>query len=151
MISDPPSLTTDYLNHFGELVMLLEMLPDMPEAIDDARGWAPRTYLQHVDRVGIGDPASLRRNYEQLASARRQRFDETSAAANRLGQTIVEILRDPMTSNSRLSGIVHLGCCAMRAHICRLAAIISHKSDAEIDRTGVDIQSEIDALLAAAA
>src|SRR5438045_780517 len=103
MIADPPSLTTDYLNHFGELVMLLEMLPDMPEAIDDAKGWAPRSYLQHVDLVGIGDPVGLRRNYEELASARRQRFDETSAAANRLGQTIVEILRDPTTSSARLS------------------------------------------------
>ncbi len=40
-------LATDYLNHFNEVIMLLQMIPDMPELIDDARAWQPKTYVQH--------------------------------------------------------------------------------------------------------
>jgi hypothetical protein len=40
-------LATDYLNHFNEIVMLLEMIPDMPELVEDTADWAPKTYVQH--------------------------------------------------------------------------------------------------------
>ncbi|MDH3240041.1 MAG: hypothetical protein OEO83_05175 [Alphaproteobacteria bacterium] len=40
-------LATDYLNHFNEVVMLLEMLPDMPECLDDLREWQPKSYPDH--------------------------------------------------------------------------------------------------------
>ncbi|MBL4790945.1 MAG: hypothetical protein JKY60_18465 [Kordiimonadaceae bacterium] len=46
-------LATDYLNHFNEIVMLLEMIPDMPELIEDAREWAPKTYNQHFMDSGF--------------------------------------------------------------------------------------------------
>jgi hypothetical protein len=36
-INDQPLLATDYLNHFNEIVMILDMLPDMPELIDEAK------------------------------------------------------------------------------------------------------------------
>ena len=36
---DPQTLlATDYLNHFNEIVMLLELIPDMPECFEDADG-----------------------------------------------------------------------------------------------------------------
>ena len=28
-------LATDYLNHFNEVIMLIEMVPDMPDIIED--------------------------------------------------------------------------------------------------------------------
>ena len=28
-------LATDYLNHFNEVIMLIEMLPDMPDMLED--------------------------------------------------------------------------------------------------------------------
>ena len=37
-------LATDYLNHFNNVVMLLELVPDMPDMAEDVRGWAPATY-----------------------------------------------------------------------------------------------------------
>jgi len=37
-------LATDYLNHFNDVVMLLELVPDMPEMAEDVRGWAPVGY-----------------------------------------------------------------------------------------------------------
>jgi len=34
-INPPTGLATDYLNHFSEAVMLLEMVPVMPECAED--------------------------------------------------------------------------------------------------------------------
>lgn len=34
-INPRTGLATDYLNHFNEAVMLLEMIPDMPECAED--------------------------------------------------------------------------------------------------------------------
>ncbi|MCK9994311.1 MAG: hypothetical protein Dbin4_02831 [Alphaproteobacteria bacterium] len=40
-------LATDYLNHFNEIIMLVEILPDMMECVEDVAGWAPKTYVEH--------------------------------------------------------------------------------------------------------
>jgi hypothetical protein len=40
-------LSTDYLNHFNEAIMLLEMLPTAPECRDDFLAWRPMTYSEH--------------------------------------------------------------------------------------------------------
>lgn len=46
-------LATDYLNHYNEIVMLLEMVPDMPELLEDAAEWAPKSYPQHFEDSGF--------------------------------------------------------------------------------------------------
>jgi hypothetical protein len=37
-------LATDYLNHFNNVVMLLEMIGDMPEMAEEIMGWQPCSY-----------------------------------------------------------------------------------------------------------
>jgi hypothetical protein len=34
-INPQSGLATDYLNHFNEAIMLLEMIPDMPDCVED--------------------------------------------------------------------------------------------------------------------
>src|ERR1700748_3137296 len=46
-INPRTGLATDYLNHFNEAVMLLEMVPDMPECAEDFLGWHPLSYREH--------------------------------------------------------------------------------------------------------
>jgi hypothetical protein len=36
-------LATDYLNHFNEIAMLLEMVPDMNDMLDEAKAWQPKS------------------------------------------------------------------------------------------------------------
>ena len=40
-------LSTDYLNHFNEAIMLLEMLPMAPDCRADFLAWRPMSYSQH--------------------------------------------------------------------------------------------------------
>lgn len=46
-INPVTGFATDYLNHFNEAVMLLEMLPDCPDCIDDFLAWRPMSYREH--------------------------------------------------------------------------------------------------------
>ena len=46
-INPSTGLSTDYLNHFTEAVMLLEMVGTMPECLDDLRAWDVKTYPEH--------------------------------------------------------------------------------------------------------
>ena len=43
-------LATDYLNHFNEVVMLMEMVPDMPDMAADVMDWEPLGYAEHFER-----------------------------------------------------------------------------------------------------
>src|SRR5665647_1657952 len=46
-INPATGLATDYLNHFNEAIMLLDMLSDCPDCIDDFLGWRPMSYREH--------------------------------------------------------------------------------------------------------
>ena len=46
-INPVTGLATDYLNHFNEAIMLLEMLPSAPECKDDLLAWRPMSYPEH--------------------------------------------------------------------------------------------------------
>jgi hypothetical protein len=46
-INPQTGLATDYLNHFNEAIMLLEMIPDMPECAEDFLQWQPLSYAEH--------------------------------------------------------------------------------------------------------
>ena len=72
-------LATDYLNHFNEAIMLLEMVPDMPECAEDFLTWTPLSYAEHfgasnfkardlaIEAYEIADP-NLRANFDHLTA-----------------------------------------------------------------------------------
>src|ERR1700686_4976335 len=46
-INPRTGLATDYLNHFNEAIMMLEMIPDIPECAEDFLLWYPLSYREH--------------------------------------------------------------------------------------------------------
>jgi len=46
-INSQTLLATDYMNHFNEVHMLIDMLPSMPDCIEDIREWSPKSYQEH--------------------------------------------------------------------------------------------------------
>ncbi|WP_068080769.1 hypothetical protein [Polycladidibacter stylochi] len=48
-INPTTGLATDYLNHFNEVIMLLEMLPAMPDCVEDVLDWKPKSYIEHFE------------------------------------------------------------------------------------------------------
>src|SRR5437588_12905439 len=46
-INPKTGLASDYLNHFNEAIMLLDLLPQTPECIVELIGWEPLSYEEH--------------------------------------------------------------------------------------------------------
>ena len=77
-------LATDYLNHFNEVIMLLGMVPDMPECLDDAKAWQPKDYAQHFRDSGFTDKELAIAAYELSPAEFREPFDRTIALMDEL-------------------------------------------------------------------
>ncbi len=54
-INEKTLLATDYLNHFNEVVMLIGMIVDMPEAIEEIMEWRPKSYQDHFRDSAFSD------------------------------------------------------------------------------------------------
>lgn len=92
-INPATGLATDYLNHFNEAIMLLEMLASCPDCLDDFRGWRPLSYREHFEAshfkgramaiaaYDIADP-SLRGSLDTLAGTMTAVLEATRAAMN---------------------------------------------------------------------
>lgn len=72
-------LATDYLNHFNEIVMLMEMIPDMPELIEEAVEWTPKSYDQHFSESGFQAKALAIKAYNLAPTVFKTPFDKTCA------------------------------------------------------------------------
>jgi hypothetical protein len=142
-ISQKTLLATDYLNHFNEIVMLFDMLPDMPDMIEACKEWQPKTYSEHFAGSTFSDRQLAIEAYGWVPGRYRRPFEETIAQINaliidsvaRLDGDIAagidpEELRQTCTSVSRAAQLL----------MDRASAII-HGSDRAMD------QSEIDGLL----
>jgi hypothetical protein len=136
-------LSTDYLNHFAEAIMVLEMGTMVPECLADLRGWRPKTYREHFLSAHFRDRDAIIAAYDAADPAVRAALDNTTETLNAV---LVEA-RD--TVLSRL-GTPDAETLAQRAAawtkplIARAAGIINGSSAAPREAT----QATVDALFA---
>jgi hypothetical protein len=81
-INPNTGLSTDYLNHFTEAMMLLEIAAMMPDCLDDLRAWRPKTYGEHFASSSFSDRATVIAAYEAADPAVRGALDATSETLN---------------------------------------------------------------------
>lgn len=83
-INQKTFLATDYLNHFNEIVMLFEMVPDMPDILEECREWAPKSYTEHFADSSFSDKDLAIEAYELVPAEYKEPFEETIDHLNRL-------------------------------------------------------------------
>lgn len=83
-ISAQTLLATDYLNHFNEIVMLLDMLPDMPDMVDECKLWEPKSYKDHFANSAFSDKQLAIEAYDRVPSKYRRPFEATIDQLNTL-------------------------------------------------------------------
>ena len=74
-INPHTGLATDYLNHFNEAIMLLEMIPDMPECAADFLEWQPIGYREHFAASNFKARELAIVTYDSTDPALRTEFD----------------------------------------------------------------------------
>ena len=80
-------LATDYLNHFNEIAMLLDLIPEMPDCIEDALEWRPIGYQEHFSNSVLADRHLAIAAYENAPAVYRDPFDITVKQAHDLVET----------------------------------------------------------------
>ena len=77
-------LATDYLNHFNEIVMILDLLPSMPECLEDAQEWTPKSYVEHFQASGIADKELAIEAYAHAPTCFKRPFETAIAQMNQI-------------------------------------------------------------------
>jgi hypothetical protein len=106
-INPVTGLATDYLNHFNEAIMMLELAAQMPECIDDFCAWRPLSYCEHfaasrfrerdlaIAVYGQADPV-LRRRLDDLADGMNAILLATAAAMRAEPQALGALAQDAL-------------------------------------------------------
>ena len=95
-ISPTTLLATDYLNHYNEVIMIVDMLSDIPEMYEDIENWRPKSYVEHFRECGFSYADLAVEAYEhappeflRIFEENRRKLDEvTLYAIKTLGQCL---------------------------------------------------------------
>lgn len=139
-------LATDYLNHFNEIVMTLEMVADMPELLEETREWRPKSYAAHFGGSGLSIGPLAIEAYRYAPMRYRRPFDATIA---RMGRVVVRTIRrlEALAAGGDTDALrdAATGGVEMLKQLTAQASDIIHGGTATMD------QSNIDALLGSGA
>ena len=101
-INESTLLASDYLNHFHELVMLLEAISSEPSSFaDDLLSWRPLTYEEHFAESGFRDKNLAIAAYRRAPPKIRARFDEAVARLHGEAVTLVAEVAAELNGNSK--------------------------------------------------
>lgn len=120
-------LSTDYINHFSEIVMMLELLPGTPELLEDVLAWTPASYVEHFQRSHFSTRDVVLARYASLPEEQRNLLERLSMDATRLVVTTQLLLREGK-EGEELSALCDVSCTALRVLIRRLSALIADGS-----------------------
>ena len=136
-------LATDYLNHFNEAVMLIELVPSMPDCMADLHEWHPVSYVEHFRRSELSDGPLAILAYENSPPQYREPFDDTVA---RINHTILEAVA--ALDKSIADGASETALTELAGHIGQRLAVLQGMANALIHgaETAND-QSTVDALI----
>ena len=105
-INPRTGLATDYLNHFNEAIMLLEMIPDMPECSEDFLAWCPLSYCEHFMASNFKARDLAISAYESADADVRAEFDQMAetmtSILNEVGTAMREATQD--ATKAKLAG-----------------------------------------------
>ena len=100
-INPRTGLATDYLNHFNEAIMLLEMIPDIPECADDFLEWHPLSYREHFAASNFTARELAIRAYDSSDPALRTEFDNITATMTSILTTVGTAMRQARHTETR--------------------------------------------------
>jgi hypothetical protein len=132
-------LATDYLNHFNEIIMLLEMIPDMTDCFEDVQAWKPKSYQDHFRDSQFRDKDLAVEAYDHVPSRYREPFETVIDQMNRLVFSAVERI-GPLIEDAAEGELRHV-CSDVSIRLQRMsdvASAIIHGSEKIIQRAEID-------------
>ena len=100
-INPRTGLATDYLNHFNEAIMLLEMIPDMPDCADDFLSWQPLSYQEHFTASNFKARDLAIAAYDLTDPNIRTEFDNLTTTMTSILTAVAEAMREARQDKTR--------------------------------------------------
>jgi hypothetical protein len=100
-INPRTGLATDYLNHFNEAIMLLEMIPDMPECAQDFLDWQPLSYREHFRASSFSARDLAIEAYDGADTHIRDEFDNITSAMTSILSAVSLAMREATLDKTR--------------------------------------------------
>src|ERR1700709_645863 len=100
-INPRTGLATDYLNHFNEAIMLLEMIPDMPECAEDFLSWHPLSYREHFMASNFKARDLAIEAYDSADAVIRAEFDNIASAMTSILTAVGNAMREARQDKTR--------------------------------------------------
>lgn len=126
-------LATDYLNHFNEIVMLLEMALDMPDLMEEAAGWRPASYVEHFQDSGFVARDLVIKAWGMAPPGVRTRFESAVSQLDSLILSVLDVLMKAGaadgTFDSQTRATVNSAQAEMQDQLSELNAIIHSGSE----------------------
>ena len=94
-------LATDYLNHFNEAIMLLEMVPDLPDCAEDFLQWRPLSYAEHFTASNFKARDLAISAYEAADASIRAEFDHITEAMTSILTAVSTAMREAQQDQTR--------------------------------------------------
>lgn len=92
-INPATRLATDYLNHYNEVIMLLELLPGAPEFVADILAWRPVTYHDYFVASHFKDRELALLAYRSVDPVARDNLDELTDKMDAILLATLDALR----------------------------------------------------------
>jgi hypothetical protein len=100
-INPRTGLATDYLNHFNEAIMLLEMIPDMPECAEDFLAWRPLSYREHFMASNFKGRELAIEAYDSADATIRAEFENITTAMTSILIAVGSAMREARQDKTR--------------------------------------------------
>ena len=138
-INPNTGLATDYLNHFNEAVMLLEMIPDIPECAEDLLAWEPLSYAEHFTATNFKARDLVIEAYEQADPEIRNRFDHLTKTMTNILLAVAAAMRET-TQDSTRAKLADQAASWLKPLVVQAGAVIN----GDVDADSIPDQAEVD-------
>ncbi|WP_209000091.1 hypothetical protein [Pannonibacter tanglangensis] len=148
-INPATGLATDYLNHFNEVVMLLEMLPAMPECAEDVLAWEPADYQTHFENSSFSERQLAILAYHAAPVRLRTHLDTLTLQINEAVRACQTALRAADDPSQVAQAVAERATNDVKPLIAMASGVIhGHVGDRDAVQDREEAQAEIDALFA---
>jgi hypothetical protein len=132
-INPRTGLATDYLNHFNEAIMLLEMVPDMPECAEDFLAWSPLSYAEHFIASNFKDRDLAIEAYEMAEPHIRTEFDKLTDNMTSILTAVGSAMREAKQDKTRAT-LAEQATGWVKPLVMLTAGVINGASEANVEQ-----------------
>jgi hypothetical protein len=140
-------LSNDYLNHYSEVLMLIELAASEPESLADLGAWRPLDYRTYFAASPLRRAADAIAAYDALPQQRRSAFEALTDAMDKLATSAILALQPPCTAD-KAALVAEVTLPAFHGLVGRAASFLSSAGQ-DLDAGGEveEAQAVIDRLL----